>query len=196
MSGGQSRTPPNQSLFSSSFDADLNLSKKNFLIKKVFGRAIPERLFLCLKRDHLGPPITDVGNEKKIFPFVYSMLLTLFLILGIIFTDSGVYKGSSYESEPLPSGWTMVEELLVSKKPANLNLGSSDSRSPFLCVKREAGKDPIMDMGLYLPEEGESLPPGFSVVNRSVTGKFEADLNSSLLGPKSGKYKIFLVYRK
>lgn len=90
----------------------------------------------------------------------------------------------------------MVEELLVSKKPANLNLGSSDARSPFLCIKRESGKAPIMDMGLYFPDDGESLPQGFCVVNRTVTGKYEADVNSSLLGPKSGKYKIFLVYRK
>jgi hypothetical protein len=111
--------------------------------------------------------------------------------IGVYFTDSG-WMLSRKESETLPtnSGWVTLNESFYGIHSGDLNAGSG--REIFLAYRREPKQSPISSISVYWPQSKDPLcaecPKGYIPVTKTITGKFDANLNTG----KYGKLKFVL----
>ena len=96
------------------------------------------------------------------------------------------------QDEAVPNGWDVLECTVSGENSGNCNQGSK-GRKMFLAYRRcESADDvPITDLGVHYASTPEAVPPRYTVVRKSVTGQYSADLN---LGTGAGQ--IYLVTRK
>jgi hypothetical protein len=90
------------------------------------------------------------------------------------------------QHEHIPPGFLVVKR---EGRACNLNSGTSGERI-FLCYKRDSSSNPITDVQVLLSTKGETLPPSFGVLDRSIGGK-SIDLNMGTGGPR-----VLLSYRQ
>jgi hypothetical protein len=133
---------------------------------------------LALRRQPQQPPIVDVG---------------------IIFTDRELT--SKIQQERCPAGYEEIERTMSSttpdreRQPANLNAGNRKGRIVKIVYKLGApGQcepgDAIVDIGMALDKRPESLPPGWELVSRTMSGTWPADTNA---GARS-KRSVYVCY--
>uniref|UniRef100_A0A8C5LT83 DENN domain containing 4C n=1 Tax=Leptobrachium leishanense TaxID=445787 RepID=A0A8C5LT83_9ANUR len=91
--------------------------------------------------------------------------------------------------ETVPEGYTCIE-LTQSGLQANLNHGSLKSPELYICYKRERGKVPLIDVGVFY-EGKERVMAGCETIHATPYGKCANVNNSS--GTSS---RIFITYRR
>jgi hypothetical protein len=89
-------------------------------------------------------------------------------------------------NEYTPPGFVVVNR---GKTACNLNSGTSAERI-ILCYRKEPTGNPVVDLQLILPGKGETAPPSFNVIEKSISG-IPANLNSG-----TGGLEVLLTYRQ
>eukprot|EP00602_Paraphysomonas_sp_CaronLab_P009335 CAMPEP_0185037178 /NCGR_PEP_ID=MMETSP1103-20130426/31197_1 /TAXON_ID=36769 /ORGANISM="Paraphysomonas bandaiensis, Strain Caron Lab Isolate" /LENGTH=1936 /DNA_ID=CAMNT_0027575031 /DNA_START=65 /DNA_END=5872 /DNA_ORIENTATION=- len=85
------------------------------------------------------------------------------------------------KKEYVPPGFSVVKR---GGKPCNINSGTSAERI-FMCYKRDASCNPIVDLQIYFPTKNESPPTSFTRLSRSVRN-YPVDLNMGTGAPTIG----------
>lgn len=83
------------------------------------------------------------------------------------------------QHEHIPPGFVVVKR---EGRACNLNSGTSGERI-FLCFKRDNASNPLTDIQVILSTKGETAPPSYNVLNRSIGGR-AVDLNMGTGGPR------------
>lgn len=89
-------------------------------------------------------------------------------------------------NEYTPPGFAVVNR---GKTACNLNSGTNAERV-FLCYRKEAQGNPLIDIQVILPTKGETPPAGFNLIEKSMSG-IAANLNSGTAGAD-----VYFTYRQ
>lgn len=89
-------------------------------------------------------------------------------------------------NEYTPPGFAVVNR---GKTACNLNSGTNAERV-FLCYRKEAQGNPLIDIQIILPTKGESPPAAFNLIEKSISG-IAANLNSG-----TGGADVYFTYRQ
>src|SRR3990167_2053576 len=97
--------------------------------------------------------------------------------ISIIFTDSsGLIKRQTAEAIPKNEGWRMIQKTFYGTSSADINLTTS-GREIYILYKRESNKPPLVALTICYAQKDE-VPSGYNLLTYTVTGKYEANLNS------------------
>ena len=133
-------------------------------------------IFICYERGGL-----DKDNKPKA-PITN---------IALVFTDNGsLLKRRAPEQIPAKEGWTKIKKTYYDRDVADLNRGKG-GREIYLLYKREPNRPAITRLTLHWKVNDEVVPPGFTLLEYTVSGGFYADLNTAAGGPE-----IYLCYRK
>lgn len=102
-----------------------------------------------------------------------------------------------FDEEAAPDDYDVITRTVTGSFEADLNSGSG-GKTVLMCVKKESRKKlraqhakPITNLTLIQVTRNESKPLGYDCIDRSATGRNEADLNAG-----SGGQKIYLCVER
>lgn len=106
--------------------------------------------------------------------------------VGIMFR----YSRKQKNGEELPPGWKLEAKTVERGAPADLNTGNG-GREVYLISKKDPEGQPIRHIGVIFRDAGEEVPSSHHVLERTISGSCEADLNA---GASQRGRRIFLCY--